>query len=130
MAPQRGQGTKKRRRSEALVLALDPAAPGHRRRRDQERLAPPAGGAGAGLGQRDRVVLALHVARVGVDLVEEQEAGGHGAQAHRAVGAGEHQDAAGELLREQRIAAAEKARFDAMVAELQRMSTDNFGADP
>jgi hypothetical protein len=25
---------------------------------------------------------------------------------------------------------AEKARFDAMVAELQRMSTDNFGADP
>ena len=87
------------------ILPLDPAAAGDGRRRDQEGLAAPAEGAGPRLGQRDRITLALDVAGIGVHLVQEQEPRRHGAQPDRAVGAGQHQDAAGEFLRQHGVAA-------------------------
>ncbi len=87
------------------VLPLDPAAARDGRRADQEGLAPPAEGPRPRLGQRDRIALAGDVAGIGVHLVEEQEPRRHRAQPDRAVGPGQHQDAAGEFLRQHGVAA-------------------------
>ena len=93
-----------------LVLPLDPRRALDRRGRDQEHLAPPGEGPGPGLGQRHRVALLVGGRRIGVDLVEEQIAGRHRAQADGRVGAGQHQDAAREGLAEHRVAAVARPR--------------------
>jgi hypothetical protein len=86
-----------------LVLALDGRGARDRRRRHDEDLAP-GKGARARLGQRDRIAFALDVQRVAVDLVEEQVAHRHRAQADRAVRAGHHQHATPELLGQNGVA--------------------------
>jgi hypothetical protein len=59
----------------------------------------------AGLSERNGIALAGDVAGIGIHLVEEQEPRRHRAQADRAVRASQHQDAAGEFLRQHRVAA-------------------------
>jgi hypothetical protein len=56
-------------------------------------------GRGPPLREQDRVALALDVARIAVDLVQEQVARRHRAQPDRAVGASQDQHPARELLR-------------------------------
>jgi hypothetical protein len=60
---------------------LDAAQAGDQGRRYQEHLAPRER-ARAREGQVDRIAFAVDVARIGVDLIEEQIAHGHRAQAH------------------------------------------------
>jgi hypothetical protein len=90
------------------VLALDPRQALGLGRRDEQYLAALEGG-GPPLGKQDRIALALDVARIAVDLVQEQVAGRHRAQPHGAVGAGQDQHAAREFLREHGIAAVPRA---------------------
>jgi hypothetical protein len=61
-----------------LVLPLNPRQALGLRRRDQQDLAPLEGGR-APLREQDRIALALDIARIAVDLVEEQVARRHGA---------------------------------------------------
>ena len=92
-----------------LVLALDGRGARNRRRRHDEDLAP-GKGACARLGQRDRIAFTLDVQRIPVNLVEEQVAHRHRAQAYRAVRPGHHQHAAPELLGQNGVARVARAR--------------------
>ena len=92
-----------------LVLPLDPRQALGLRGRDQEDLAALEGGRPS-LGQQDRIALALDVAGVAVDLVEEQIARRHGAQAHGAVGAGQDQHPAREFLAQSTVLPLSRAR--------------------
>ena len=76
-----------------LVLPLDSRKALGLRRRDQQDLAP-LEGRRTPLCQQDRIALALDIAGIAVDLVEEQVAGRHRPKPDRAVGAGENQHAA------------------------------------
>ncbi len=87
-----------------VEFSLDPAQPPDRRRRDHEHFAPVREGGGPCLGQRDRIALLVGRGRVGIDLVEEDITRGHRPQAGGAVRTGQDQDAAGEFLRQHRIA--------------------------
>src|SRR5690606_8684909 len=79
------------------VFALDSGEASDGGRGCEEGL--PAGeGALAFLGDGDRVPFSVEVAGVGVDLVEEEVADWHGAEAGGGVGAGEDDEAAGEFL--------------------------------
>ena len=100
-----------------LVLPLDPRQPLDRRRRGEEHLAPPGEGARPRFGQRHRIALVVGRRRIGVDLVEEQVAHRHRAQADGRVGAGQHQDAAGELLRQHRVAGVARPRRRHLLAQ-------------
>ena len=64
----------------------------------------------AALGQEDRVALPVDVAWEAVDLVQREESHRHGREPGRAVGAGQAQDAAGELLREDGVARVARTR--------------------
>ena len=87
-----------------LELPLDPAQAPDRRGRDHEHLAPVREGRGPRLGQRDRIAFLVGRGRIGVDLVEKDVARRHRPQAGGRVGTGQHQDAAGEFLRQHRVA--------------------------
>ena len=78
-----------------LVLALDAREAVDRRGRGEEDLRPPREGARARLGERDRIAFLVGRRRIGIDLVEEEIARRHRAQADRAVGAGHDQEPAG-----------------------------------
>ena len=111
-----------------LELALDAAQPADRGRRDHEHLAPMREGGGARFGQRDRVAFLVGRGRIGIDLVEKHVARGHGPQAGGRVRPGQHQDAAGELLRQHRVARVPRARgLDAL---LQRRAVLDQRIDP
>jgi hypothetical protein len=111
-----------------LVFPLDPADAADRRRRDQEDLAPVREGQRARFGEPDRVAFLVGRGRIGVDLVEEDVARRHRAQPHGRVGAGHHQHAAGEILRQLRVAAvARPRRADAL---LQRRTLFDQRVDP
>ena len=90
---------------------LDPGDALDRGGRDQEDLAARVERAGGALlGQRDRVALAVDVARVLVDLVAEEPADRHRLDAGRGVRAGQEQHAAGEFLDQEAVAAVARAR--------------------
>ena len=85
-------------------------------------------GGGARLGQRDRIAFLVGGGRIGIDLVEKHVARGHRAQPGRAVRPGQHQDAAGEFLRQHRVAGiARSGRADAL---LQRRAILDQRIDP
>ena len=93
-----------------LVFALDAREPLDRRRRAEQDLRPPREGARARFGERDRIAFLVGRGRIGIDLVEEQVPRRHRAQADRAVGAGDDQNARRELLRQHRVAGVARAR--------------------
>ena len=93
-----------------LVLALDAREPLDRRCRAEQDLRPPREGPRAGFGKRDRIAFLVGRGRIGIHLVEEEVPRRHRAQADRAVGAGDDQDAGRELLRQHRIAGVARAR--------------------
>ena len=66
-----------------LVLALDPREAVDRRGRGEEHLAPLREGQRPRLGERDRIAFLVGRGRIGVDLVEEEVARRHRAQADR-----------------------------------------------
>ena len=100
-----------------LVFPLDPRQPLDRRRRGEEHLAPPGEGARPRFGQRHRIALVVGRRRIGVDLVEEQVAHRHRAQADGGVRSRHHQDAAGELLRQHGVAGVARARRRHLLAQ-------------
>jgi hypothetical protein len=93
-----------------LIRRLDPAHAGDLRRRYQKHFAARERPR-ARHRQRDRVALALHIAGIGVHLVEEQVPRGHRPQADRAVRAGHHQHAARKILRQNRVAGIARPRI-------------------
>ena len=85
-------------------------------RAGQQALAAGEGGL-AGFGQLDRVALAVDVHRVAVDLVQEQVAHRHAAQARGAVGAGDGHEAAGELFEQRGVGVVAAAVFAHLAAQ-------------
>ena len=77
----------------------------------------PGKGAGALFGQDDGGAFAVHVLRVGVGLVQEQVAHGHGAQAGGAVGTGHNQHAAGKVFHQGGVGIVAAAVFADLAAQ-------------
>jgi len=86
-----------------LVLPLDGADAGNRRRRHDENL-PSRKSPGAGLRQCHGIALTIDVDGITIDLVEEEIAYRHRAQADRAVSTCHHQHAAPEFFGQDGIA--------------------------
>ena len=76
---------------------------------------------GALLGHQARIALAADIEGIGVDLVHHQESHGHATQAGPAVGAGEHQDAAGEFLHQDGVAGVAAAAVADLVREARAL---------
>ena len=69
----------------------------------------PAKSACPGLGECNRIAFAFDIAGIGVHLVQKQKPGRHGTQPDRAIGARQHQNAAGEFLGQHGIATIARA---------------------
>ena len=88
---------------------FDPAATGDLRSGDHEHFSPRES-TRSGERQVHWVSFTINIPWISIHLVEEQIAGRHRTQAHRAVGASHDQDAAGKFFREHRIAAIARTR--------------------
>ncbi|EDP63950.1 hypothetical protein BAL199_14982 [alpha proteobacterium BAL199] len=92
------------------VRRLDPAEPLQCRCRHHQDLAVQEGCSTLDR-QCYRIALSVSVARIAVDLVEEQVANRHRAQTDRRVGAGQDQHPTRKLLHQHRVAAVARARI-------------------
>ena len=93
-----------------FVLAFDPRQTVNGRRRAEQDLGAPRECARPCLGERNRIAFLVGRGRIGIDLVEEEVARRHRAQADRAVRTRDNQEPCRKLLRQHRVAGITRAR--------------------